>query len=115
MAVHFACSTKFFLTNCQETALSMKMCSQYWDASIVQEIIECVKFSEKIQTNVANSALHRLNIDYLIAEKWSGQNWTSQTGSATPVLDGRDDLMWYALFGTMGDSHFRGYSSCTVP
>ena len=26
-----------------------------------------------------------LNIDYLIAEKWSGQNWTSRTGSAAPA------------------------------
>ena len=27
-----------------------------------------------------------MNIDYLIAEKWSGQNWTSRTGSAAPVV-----------------------------
>ena len=26
-----------------------------------------------------------LNIDYLIAKKWSGQNRTSQTGSTAPV------------------------------
>ena len=31
------------------------------------------------------SALHRLNVDYLIAKKWSDQNQTSWTGSATPV------------------------------
>ena len=30
--------------------------------------------------------LRLMNIDYLIAKKWSGQNWTSRTGSAAPAI-----------------------------
>ena len=33
-----------------------------------------------------NTCIRLLNIDYLIAEKWSSHNWTSQTGSTAPVL-----------------------------
>ena len=44
-----------------------------WDISIVQEIID-------------NYIMCQVNIDYLIAEKWSSQNQTSLTGFATPVI-----------------------------
>ena len=33
-----------------------------------------------------NACISLVNIDYLIAEKWSGQNRTSRTGSAAPAL-----------------------------
>ena len=37
-----------------------------------------------------------MNIDYLIAEKWSGQNWTSRTGSAAPARE--DNVRTYTLY-----------------
>ena len=36
--------------------------------------------------NKLYACVRLMNIDYLIAEKWSGQNRTSQTGSAAPAI-----------------------------
>ena len=56
-----------------------------WDTSKMQEIIG-YSHAQTIYSPYASARL--LNIDYLIAEKWSSQNRTSWTSSTAPELPG---------------------------
>ena len=88
----------FVVLSSQEAALGMKLRSQYIKGLLFAAAYRrhrddqlLTKAAAQVYntcfTNKLYACVRLMNIDYLIAEKWSGQNRTSRTGSAAPVGD----------------------------
>ena len=87
----------FVVLSSQEAALGMKLRSQYMKGLLFAAAYRrhrdnrlLTKAAAQVYNTCFNIKLYAcvrlMYIEYLIAEKWSGQNRTSRTGSAAPVL-----------------------------